>query len=351
MDWICSKIPYERKSEVRIRLFVHIAFWAFYVGLNFLINSMQSSPENFYVSEQLLKYAVPILVFYLVAFFIFPKLKLGYWLVTTLLLLSLILHYALVYLLTEIALPVISDYPRTRFFPKHFFLSGFWWWTHYCLYGWVYWYYHKSLAVQAQNFELTNQRNLLQYNYLKAQINPHFLYNTLAFFHSKAMQFSKETATGMELLSTIMRYSLQPATSDGMVPLKDEVEHLQNYIELHQIRYENALNINFKQTGNLDGMRVPPHILITLVENAFKHGVFSESEPPLEIELTTEEGHLHFSVTNKINGSRKGIRKEDSGIGLSNIQLRLEKEYGNKGHLFHKKENELFTVELNISAK
>jgi two-component system, LytTR family, sensor kinase len=330
------------------KIFWHFLFWISYLLLNFFINRMQMNPENFFFIEQLLKYFSPILIFYIVAFAILPKVKNSIWIVVVLLIFSLICHYAITYILFEHLLSAVSEYPQSKFYPKHFLLSGFWWWFHYSLYAWVYWYYHKSINLQAQNFNLRNQQSQLQYSYLKAQINPHFLYNTLAFFHSKAMQFSKETAKGMELLSAIMRYSLRKETKDGLVALADEVEHLNNYIALHQIRFYNMLNIQFNQTGHFNNTRVPPHILITLVENAFKHGVFNKKECPLNIELNVNDDIVFFRVENTINKEKTNRPDENSGIGLSNVKQRLEREYQNKHRFEYKNEGDLFVVELSI---
>jgi sensor histidine kinase YesM len=333
------------------KIFWHFLFWAFYLWLNFFINRMQTVPGNFYFAEQLLKYFSPILVFYIVAFAILPKTKSSIGLVILLLMLSLVLHYTITFIIFERLLHRVSNYPHSRFYARHFFVSGFWWWFHYSLYAWFFWYYHKSINLQAQNFNLRNQQNELQYNYLKTQINPHFLYNTLAFFHSKAMQFSKETAKGMELLSAIMRYSLRKETADGLVLLADEVEHLNNYIALHQIRFYNALNIQFNQTSSFNNIRVPPHIFITLVENAFKHGVFNKKEWPLVIELNVTGEVIYFRVQNTINREKKKQPDENSGIGLGNIKQRLERVYGNRHHFCHKNENNLFVVELSIDRQ
>jgi two-component system, LytTR family, sensor kinase len=260
-----------------------------------------------------------------------------------------------------------------------YFIFSLIWWFQYSLLGLGYWYAKRSilterklrfsenrvlqnenenLQLKANNFNLEkdklmlqNQQSQLQYNYLKAQINPHFLYNTLAFFHSKAMQFSKETAKGMELLSAIMRYSLRKETVDGLVPLADELEHLNNYIALHQIRFYNTLNIQFNQTGSFNNIRVPSHIFITLVENAFKHGILNKKEWPLVIELNVIGEVIYFRVQNTINREKKKEPVEDSGIGLDNIKQRLENVYGNKHHFCHKNENNLFVVELSINRQ
>lgn len=246
------------------------------------------------------------------------------------------------------------------FTPTHgqFFIMSLNSLVHFSLFGAAFWYARTLSRTErrlrnykTEKLQLEHQKLQLQYNVLQAQINPHFLYNTIGFFHSKAMKFSKETAKGMELLADIMRYSLSPAEPDGKVPLTDEVMHLKNFIELHQLRFDNALNIEFNQHGSFDDIRIPSHILITLVENAFKHGIFNDDNPPLKIDLNVFKECISFTVTNKINNSKSGIQTGNSGIGLNNIQSRLKKEYGAKSRMLQKTSNGIFTVELTVATK
>ena len=344
----------------------HLLFWTIhtlYIYLTVYIQYPQIDTLDFFILRIFL-----IISFYINALIVFDFffIQKSFFKGVLSIVLSFLFYCLLRYLHHFVFLPAIG---HTRFYQplqlSSFLMTAAFNFIEFALYALGYWYFlhsiknekkmsllsAKSLESEKANLALENQKIVLEYNLLKAQINPHFLYNTIGFFHSKAMMFSKETAKGLELLSSIMRYSLQPGTTDSKVPLRDEVTHLYNYIELHQIRYENQLNIDFKTSGHFEGMRIPPHVLITLVENAFKHGIFNANEPPLSIHLSVTDSTLYFSVVNKVNESKNGVRKESSGIGLNNIRSRLEKEYGSKSRLTYKKENGMFSVELNISAK
>lgn len=349
-------------SSPKIRIiFFHVLFWCFIIVFNHYFTTLQEIGVKTEFKITFIRYLLITFVFYASAYFVFPFCfstpRKSIVVIILVMLFFIVANFIVRYLFIAFVAPIVFGTTKPEANLLHYFTFSLYWWFQYSLLGLGFWYARRVIKSErmlriseTQRLQLKNQKLQLQYDYLQAQINPHFLYNTIAFFHSKAMEFSKETATGMELLAAIMRYSLQPSTGDAKVPLEDEVTHLCNYIELHQLRYENGLNIEFRQSGNYDGIRIPPHVLITLVENAFKHGIFSDNHPPLKIDLQIASGNLHFNVTNKINPSRKRNREPGSGIGLSNIKSRLEKEYGEKFRLQYNAKNETFTVSLDIYA-
>jgi LytS/YehU family sensor histidine kinase len=146
-----------------------------------------------------------------------------------------------------------------------------------------------------------------------------------------------------------MRYSLHRDELDGNAPLEQEVQHLDNFIELLQLRFNNTLNIQFSKEGSMNGWRIPPHLLITLVENAIKHGITTEEANPVIIRMGCAPQQFRFSVKNKINPGRKNY--PDTGMGLQNVIKRLEMEYGSNAQLEYLKDKEFFSVNLNIQLK
>jgi two-component system, LytTR family, sensor kinase len=218
----------------------------------------------------------------------------------------------------------LTTYPRqTNFLSIHFCLSGFWWWLHYTIYGWVYWYYFKSLETERKLRQTETAKLQAEINHLKAQINPHFLYNTLNWFYDASRYSNPPVAAGIVKLSQIMRYSLKESNG-GLAPLADEWAQVENYIALHQLRYDGSLQITVTQQGPLENRQLPPHVLITLVENAFKHGEIKAPQNFMNIELHTGSEALRFLITNKIG---KAHAFEQSGRGLPNIAKRLAHEY------------------------
>ncbi len=181
---------------------------------------------------------------------------------------------------------------------------------------------------------------------LKAQINPHFLYNTLDFLYAKALPHSQELSDGIIKLAEIMRYSIKPQDKQGLARLEDEIEHLENVIDINRLRFNNSIYINFEVEGEPGELRIIPLVLITLVENVLKHGRVNDPEHPATIRLLIgAAGDLEFSTRNK---KRTGPKEISTGIGLDNIRKRLKSAYGEASAFVTKDEGDYFTTQLSI---
>lgn len=200
--------------------------------------------------------------------------------------------------------------------------------------------------LEAQKLQLEAQISQANFNFLKAQINPHFLHNTLNFLYAKSLPYSSELSEGILTLSDIMRYALSKGNQrDGKAPLKDEIEHVHNVIKISQLRYSNTLKVNFDVTGEVEGKLIIPFVLITLVENAFMHGELKSQEYPLDIKLEVKGNTIFFVCRNK---KRSGPKQPSTGLGLENIKKRLELAYGDKFKFNVRDDAEFYTAELNI---
>jgi LytS/YehU family sensor histidine kinase len=143
-----------------------------------------------------------------------------------------------------------------------------------------------------------------------------------------------------------MRYSLKPQDAEGLVALADEAEHIQNIIEMNQLRFNNKLNVIFTTEELPANIKIIPLVLITLVENVFKHGVTNSAEHPAMITLQLNEQHqLHFSTSNK---KRTGPKEHSTGIGLNNTLKRLKNTYGDLCTITVTDEQHRFAVAIEI---
>lgn len=204
----------------------------------------------------------------------------------------------------------------------------------------------KILEQQKGELEMENARANL--NFLKAQINPHFLHNTLNFLYVKALPLSEELSEGIATLSDIMRYALSNAnTTNGQALLREEIEHLENVIKINKLRFNNNLPVSFTLEGDMDGARIIPFVLITIVENAFKHGDLQSPEHPVDIKIQIEGRSLNFYCRNKKKASSSELSTK---LGLSNIQKRLEQAYGSNHSFYVRDGAEFYTAELTIHA-
>ncbi len=178
-----------------------------------------------------------------------------------------------------------------------------------------------QLRNELQTRELEKTLLTTENAYLKSQINPHFLLNTLNFLYNSVSKFSDKIADSVLLLSDIMRYALTNADKDGKVMLEAEIDHVSGFIKLNQARFSQKLNINFEIYGDTEGLRIIPLILITLVENVFKYGDLLNSDRPARITILIENNNLTFTTWNL---KRKKTYNPGYGIGIKNIKSRLE---------------------------
>ncbi|MEO6722820.1 MAG: histidine kinase [Ferruginibacter sp.] len=204
---------------------------------------------------------------------------------------------------------------------------------------------HRKI-LEAQKMQLEVDKSQANFKFLKSQINPHFLHNTLNFLYAKSLPYSAELSEGILTLSDIMRYALNEATgSDDKAPLKDEIEHVRNVIKINQLRFSNNLHVNFEVNGVINGVEIIPFLLITVVENAFKHGDLQRVEHPIVIRLSVEHNRLNFYCKNK---KKSGPKEISTGLGLDNIRNRLDFAYGKNYKFDIKDELEFYTTELTI---
>lgn len=201
--------------------------------------------------------------------------------------------------------------------------------------------------LEEQKMQLEVEKSQANFNFLKAQINPHFLHNTLNFLYAKSLPYSTELSEGILTLSDIMRYALSEGNAkDGKAPLRDEIEHVRNVIKINQLRFSNKLNVDFDVEGVVNGAMIIPFVLITLVENAFKHGDLKSTDHPIDIKLRIKGNQLYFICRNK---KKTGPKELSTGIGLDNIKKRLDLAYSNHYSFLVKDEAETYTTELTIN--
>ncbi len=198
--------------------------------------------------------------------------------------------------------------------------------------------------------ELTRQKLEMELEFLRAQTNPHFLFNTLNNIYALIRKNPERSAAMVMKLSVLLRYMLYE-TNRKRIALAGEIEAIENYIELERIRYSSRLNVVFdKQTDN-DQVHIAPLVLLPFVENAFKHGA-SESRFDIfiNIQLRLSQKSLVFSVKNSREEGEQGINDANEGIGLRNIKRQLELTYPKRKLNIIASENEFYIyLELNLN--
>lgn len=196
----------------------------------------------------------------------------------------------------------------------------------------------SEIKIQKQNQELA---------FLKAQINPHFFFNTLNNIYSLVYKKSDDAPAALLKLSDIMRYMLYDSKSD-LVSLDQELLHLNNYLELERLRFSDPRFVDFQIHGDSGNWQIPPMLLLSFVENAFKHGRRRAPNPGIEILLHVESDQLSFRVVNYLKDEKNG---DQEGIGLANTRRRLELLYPDCHQFEIVQTDERFKITLHIACK
>jgi two-component system, LytTR family, sensor kinase len=194
---------------------------------------------------------------------------------------------------------------------------------------------------------LENEKLESELGFLKSQIHPHFLYNTLNNICSLARKKSDKTEDALIKLSNIMRYMMDDSKEDKVF-LSKEIQYLNNYIELQRLRISDKVKVQFSITGDPQSMTIEPLLLIPFVENAFKHGVSCQEEAVISISLNIGKESLQFVVENNIFKGDNADLPAEPGIGLKNVRRRLELLYPGRNMLSISEEGITFRVDLTI---
>lgn len=211
-----------------------------------------------------------------------------------------------------------------------------------------------SLAIRIiRQLQLTEKRAAraeadkvsAELSFLKAQINPHFLFNTLNNIYTLAVIKDDNAPDSIMKLSNIMRYVTDDSTLD-YVPLKDEVNCITDYIALQKLRLGATTTVQWEVTGGIDKLNIAPLVLMTFIENVFKYGVSKREKSTIKIRLSAGEGRIDFYCQNRVFKNDKDESRV--GIGLSNTRKRLEHLYPGKHDIDITNAAELFTVKLTL---
>jgi two-component system LytT family sensor kinase len=343
----------------------HISFWIFYTVFNYAIARIQMISVQLYFIEYIAKYSFAAMVFYANILFILPKFyptkKIPQ------LILSLIVLFWTVLFLQRVVylyLLPLGGFPKVTVYDIwHLAAIELWWWFQYTLFGFGYWFamdslkkekairalVHHNLMEVKRKSVLEKEKLLAEQAFLRAQINPHFLYNVLNFLYYKSLVVSQDLAEGILTLSAIMRYSfMEDEKGSGKINLTSEIEHLNNLIKINQFRFSGNMNIHFEPKGDFNEVKIIPFILVTLVENAFKHGELMNPDHPVTIALNYDKLNkvLELFISNR---KAKKIASPSQGIGLNNLRRRLDQWYPDNFYFDINNNDQQYAVHLKIN--
>lgn len=207
----------------------------------------------------------------------------------------------------------------------------------------------SAMKIARDSFVLRQQEKEAELKLLKAQLNPHFLFNTLNNLYGLSVVKSDKLPNLMLKLSDLLRYSLYE-TKETYVPLEKELSYLKNYMDLEKIRLEDKTEIVFENRVSDSTIKIAPMLLIVFVENAFKHLDIDHERSQVYVAVSAKDGQLIFKSHNTFNTNAKqndhSLEKGRSGIGLQNVKKRLALMYPNKHQLSILETGGRYEVEL-----
>jgi sensor histidine kinase YesM len=205
--------------------------------------------------------------------------------------------------------------------------------------------------LQRRLLESQKEKVQMELKALRAQINPHFFFNTLNSVYSMTLENDDRLPNTVLQLSDLMRYFLYESTGES-VPLQKELAALKDYISLQKLRSRQTLETTVEIQGNADGLHIAPMLLITFVENAFKHGVKgSTGETFVQLKIKIEGSELHFRLENNMGIAEELTTAVHKGMGLENVKRRLQLLYPGNYRLHTGKEENSFVVQLYLQMQ
>ncbi len=211
--------------------------------------------------------------------------------------------------------------------------------------------FKKWYLDELKNKKLAAEKMAAELSFLKAQIHPHFLFNTLNNLYALALIKSDKTPDIVLKLSDLMDYMIYKS-NDEFVPLSKELEILNSYVELEKMRYNERLDIVYEVKGDAIAYQIAPLVLLPFVENSFKHGASKDrANPVVHIKIEINPVHLNLKVVNSLTVEKKNGNSENEGIGLANVKRRLELIYPGQFELYIQPGFREFKVDLKIFWK
>jgi two-component system, LytTR family, sensor kinase len=355
IDWGKNYYQIHKKS-----IFFLTSFWIIYIIINIALYTPNIRTYKDFL-RVLINYPLwGLLVFlpniFILRYFLFEK-KYILALVGNILILFLflIIRYSLNYQLFPF-LGVMTPYDDELFNFSAFLSDSGYIFIHNAMLAFGYGFAKHAIYLEVRerklteaNAKLQHQRDMTQIAFLQAQINPHFLYNTLNFIYSEAIMVSETVSESIMTLSDIMRYTLTETGKDTLVSLYSEINHIKNYIKLQKMRFSNELYLDMTIKGeeNINHLEILPLVLISFIENIFKHGDIHDADHPAKIVMNVEENSFFLSIYNRKN---KGPKEHTSGVGMNNIRTRMDILYGEKYQVKIIKDTEdEFSLEFTIS--
>lgn len=221
------------------------------------------------------------------------------------------------------------------------------------------WFFLKRNELQKQVFQkqldeerLHNELLIAKQAVIKAQINPHFLFNSLHFIHSKSLLSDNQgLSESILLLSDVLRYTLKDHAEGKSVSVNEELKHIKNLYEMNRLRFAGRHYMQIIEKGSTYNHKMPPFVLLTFFENAMKHGVSDNPDNPVVLQVTQSQEGTEICLRNKIRPVEEVDSEQQFAIGKRYVENILEQYYKNNYILDYQNDGEFYNVDLRIYGK
>lgn len=208
--------------------------------------------------------------------------------------------------------------------------------------------FKRMYLIQQHSLNLEKEKLEAELKFLKSQIHPHFLFNTLNNLYALTLKKSDKAPEMVIQLSNLLEYTLYSG-KESEVGLNEELKQIKGYIDLEKLRFGKRLKLNQEISGNVDSLLIAPLLLLPFVENSFKHGVSNDLKAPaIDLKVIVNENTLLFSVRNSCSVEPEKFESYKEGIGLKNVKRRLELLYRDRHTLEINQKKDLFEVNLTL---
>jgi two-component system, LytTR family, sensor kinase len=333
---------------------IHILFWMLFVLTgSFIFSYQQNFPYRFYLINFLVHLPLFLLYTYGVVYFLIPGLLLKrkyiqffFVLILLTFLAALLRVLANHYVYYALFIPEVLHPPK--WFGADFILISVLWIISPAVLFAMFKYYKNWLNSQTLAYEAEKKQLASELQVLKAQINPHFLFNTFNNLYALALQKSDKTTEVISRISDLFHYVLYECNSVE-VPVYKDIKLIQDYIQLEKLRYSDRLSIKIKSEIDNPEFLIPSMMLYTFTGNCFKHGCSNDPDSPwINLTIKVSGDRFEFEASNSVPRLVIPRKEQEAGIGLANIRRRLELLYP-KNHLLEiRKEENVFVVRLVI---
>ncbi len=320
-----------------VNLLIQVAGWSFFILAPIVSQSERFFSHPMMLTEFLIRQVLNVVFFYFNYYYLIPKIlrQKG------------MKKYVFGVLVTFLSIFILQNLVENLIKAHHFHISFI------SIVGMVQLYaISTTLRMLVDSITESNRKKLLEkekqkaeLSYLRSQINPHFLFNTLNNINSLIRKNPEAAEQAVVRLSFLMRYMLNSSNKES-IPLAEEMEYIRNYIELQKLRLAKNFDLKFETKGCDISQAIEPLLLIGFIENPFKHALSGEETDFIDIRIECDGKNLELETKNSISGSKSEM--VESGVGIENVKKRLKLSYPNKHELEILKTDAAFCVKLKM---